>query len=146
MSRAGYTEDGEDNWGLIRWRGQVASAIRGKRGQALLRDLVAALDAMPEKALVTEELETKEGNVCALGAVGRMRGAAIGEIDTEDWEALAQTFGIAEPLAREVMYENDEGAWQETPEQRWKRMRAWAVSKIRTRLDTTVGPDVQSES
>ena len=31
MSRSGY-EDGLEMWDLIRWRGAVASAIRGKRG------------------------------------------------------------------------------------------------------------------
>ena len=134
MSRAGYTEDGEDNWGLICWRGQVASAIRGKRGQAFLRDLVAALDAMPEKALIAEELEDGDGNVCSLGAVGRLRGVDMRRIDPYDYDEVAGAFDIAEPLAREIEYENDEGTWQwqkETPEQRWKRMRAWAASKIK---------------
>ncbi len=63
MSRSGYSDD-LDSWALIRWRGQVASAIRGRRGQAVLRDLLAALDAMPEKALVASELETPQGEVC----------------------------------------------------------------------------------
>ena len=38
MSRSGYSDD-LDNWDLIRWRGQVSSAIRGKRGQGFLREL-----------------------------------------------------------------------------------------------------------
>lgn len=33
MSRSGYSED-LDMWDLIRWRGAVKSALRGKRGQA----------------------------------------------------------------------------------------------------------------
>jgi hypothetical protein len=37
MSRSGYSDDLE-NWSLIRWRGAVASAIRGRRGQAFLRE------------------------------------------------------------------------------------------------------------
>lgn len=32
MSRCGYSDD-YDQWALIRWRGAVESAIRGKRGQ-----------------------------------------------------------------------------------------------------------------
>lgn len=55
MSRSGYTEDC-DGWDLIRWRGAVASAIRGKRGQAFLREALAALDAMPEKQLISHDL------------------------------------------------------------------------------------------
>lgn len=35
MSRSGYTDDC-DGWQLIMYRGAVASAIRGARGQRLL--------------------------------------------------------------------------------------------------------------
>lgn len=45
MSRSGYNDYSIDNWDLIRWRGQVASAIKGKRGQAFLRELIEALVA-----------------------------------------------------------------------------------------------------
>lgn len=45
MSRSGYSEE-LDQWDLIRWRGQVASAIRGKRGQAFLRAMLAALSLL----------------------------------------------------------------------------------------------------
>ena len=33
MSRSGYIDDMDDTWQFIKWRGQVASAIRGARGQ-----------------------------------------------------------------------------------------------------------------
>jgi len=41
MSRSGYSDDC-DVWALIRWRGAVKSAIRGARGQAMLRELIQA--------------------------------------------------------------------------------------------------------
>lgn len=129
-SRSGYHYD-LDHWALIKWRGQVASAIRGRRGQKMLRDLLAALDAMPEKALITHELETAEGDVCALGALGKQRGIDMSKIDAEEPDDVAAAFDIAPQLAREVVYENDEGAWRdETPETRWQRMRNWVASKI----------------
>lgn len=83
MSRSGYTDDG-DNWELIKWRGQVASAIRGKRGQAFLRELRDALDALPEKKLCYHELQRKDGACCAIGAVGRARGIDMTDLDPED--------------------------------------------------------------
>jgi len=55
VSRSGYSDD-LDNWDLIKWRGQVASATRGKRGQKLLTDLLAALNAMSEHSLIAHEL------------------------------------------------------------------------------------------
>lgn len=130
MSRANYTDD-LDNWAMIKWRGMVASSIRGKRGQSLLRDLLAALDAMPDKALIAEELETSEGDVCALGAAGKLRGIDMSTIDPEEPEQVAAAFNISEPLAREIAYLNDDyGHYGETPEQRWKRMRDWVVEHI----------------
>lgn len=51
MSRSGYSDDYDfDNWQLIRWRGAVNSAINGRRGQAFLKELLTAIEALPEKA------------------------------------------------------------------------------------------------
>jgi len=131
VSRAGYSDDGDfDQWSLIRWRGQVASAIRGSRGQAFLIELVEALDAMPEKRLVADVLEDG-GNVCAIGSVGVRRGVDMSRLDPEDPEQIAATFGIAHQLVREIEWMNDEGSWNDTPEKRWQRMRNWAESNLR---------------
>jgi len=106
--------------------------MRGKRGQAFLRELLDALDALPHKRLIAEELQT-DGEVCALGAVGARRGVNMAQVDPEDREAVAETFGIAEAMAAEIMAENDEGGWgRETPEQRFARVRSWVVRQIRT--------------
>lgn len=133
MSRSGYCDDGDiENWQLICFRGAVTSSVRGKRGQAFLREMVEALDAMPEKRLVSWGLE-KGGEVCAIGSVGAKRGVDMSTLDPEDGRAVAAAFGIAEALAREIVWENDEAHWgSETPEQRWSRMRAWAASLIKT--------------
>lgn len=130
MSRSGYSDD-LDEWDLIRWRGQVASAIRGRRGQAMLRDLLVALDAMPEKTLVAHELETPQGEVCALGALGKARGLDMKEVDPEEPEAVAALFDIAPQLAKEIVYMNDEYWWNITPAERWRRMRAWVAGQIK---------------
>lgn len=57
-------------------------------------------------------------------------------------EDVAKAFGIAEAMAAEIMFENDEysGYWQsETPEQRWSRMRQWIASLIVSRKDELDG-------
>ena len=65
MSRSGYTDD-IDQWDLIRWRGQVASTIRGKRGQAFLLEMWRAMQALPAHKLTRDELENEyDGAVCA---------------------------------------------------------------------------------
>lgn len=137
MSRSGYNDDVDDNWQHIMWRGRVASATRCARGQAFLRDLIAALDSMPAKRLVADHL-VKEGDVCAIGSVGLARGVDMSSLDPEDPDQVAGAFNIAEPLAREIVWANDEGAWgRETPEERWTRMRAWAERRIQDRRITT---------
>lgn len=131
MSRSGYTDDMDDQWAQIMWRGAVKSAIRGKRGQALLKGMLAALDSLAERRLIAKELEAG-GSVCALGALGKARGLDMHEIDPEDYERVAGTFGIATALVQEIMYMNDEGGlYGETPEARYARMRRWVEGHIK---------------
>ena len=130
MSRSGYNDDCDDQWGLIRWRGAVASSIRGKRGQALLVELRDAMDAMPVKELIAHEL-IAEGSFCALGVVGQARGISLAEINPEDSADVALQFDIAEPLAKEIVFMNDEAGWHdETPKNRWVRMRQWVEQHV----------------
>lgn len=131
MSRSDYSDDC-DQWELIMWRGAVASAIRGRRGQAFLKEMLAALDALPEKKLIDGALECN-GAVCAIGAVGAARKVNMTGLDPENAGQVAQTFGIARALACEIVFENDEGAgyWNnETPERRFERMRNWVAKQI----------------
>jgi hypothetical protein len=115
--------------------------LQGKRGQALLRDLVQALDLMPVRELGMSHLAV--GNACALGAVARLRHVPESEIqrldkllgkDPDDawdnWESVRNTvsdlLNIAPALASEIMYENDECAPMDDAK-RWAHMRAWAI-------------------
>jgi hypothetical protein len=143
MSRSGYSDDCDDILAFGRWRAQVVSATRGKRGQAFLKDLLAALDAMPVKSLVSHEFEA-DGEVCALGCIARQRGIDMSQFDPEDYEVgddIAKSLGIAHQLAKEIMFENDEfylwdpakGRIRNDPtegEKRWAYMRKWVADQI----------------
>jgi hypothetical protein len=141
MSRSGYTEDCGDDWALIRWRGAVNSAIKGRRGQALLREMLSALNAMSVKQLHAHELvrhppafippETQT-QVCALGCVAQTRGMIVDKVDLDDSDAVARVFGIAPALAREIVWINDERLprWLESPEERWRVVRKWVEEHI----------------
>lgn len=131
MSRSGYNGDC-GGWGLICWRGAVASAIRGVRGQAFLRELAAQMDAMPDKVLGKNSLQSADGEFCTLGVVGAARGVDMLALDESDREAIGAALGIAPALAAEVMWENDDGDWRggETPAGRWTRMRDWVQQQI----------------
>ena len=143
MSRSGYSDSDDygDLWATIRWRGAVKSALRGKSGQKFLRELIAALDALPVPALAAGSLQTADGEFCALGAVGRARKldmawAAEREEDGDDLsEDVACEFSIARAMAAEIMHLNDEGgAYDETPRRRWERMRTWALRHLASDL------------
>lgn len=129
MSRSGYHEDLEE-WALIRWRGAVASAVRGRRGQAFLREMLAALDAMPRKRLIASELVTEEGEVCAMGAVCAARGVDVQKVDPDCPEDVAGILGLSEAMVREIAEKNDLST-RETSEHRWGRMREWVERHIR---------------
>ena len=131
MSRSGYDEGCDDDLAIGRWRGVVASTIRGKRGQAFLRELIDALDELPEKRLISHELQA-EGSVCAIGSVGLRRGVDMAGLDVEDPDQIAKALGISAPLVCEIEFENDEAGWHCTPEQRWQRMRRWAERNLKT--------------
>ncbi len=137
MSRSGYVDDSEQ-WALIRWRGAVASAIRGRRGQAFLSELRAALLRMRHRRLIAEALE-EGGEVCALGALGLARSMDMTEIDSEDSDAVAGAFDIPHALACEIQYENDETLYQATPERRFEHMLCWVEKNLK------VGPTKEVE-
>ena len=127
MSRSGYTDDCEN---LEMWRGAVRRAIRGKRGQAFLREMLDAMDAMPVKRLISDQL-ADHGEVCAIGVVGAKRGIDMSKIDPDEPKQVADVFGIARALAAEIEYINDEAAFKsETPEERWARVREWIVEQL----------------
>ncbi len=129
MSRSGYV-DGIDQWDLIRWRGAVSSALRGRRGQAFLHEMLAALDALPTPRLISYELENG-GEVCAIGSVGLARGLDMSALNIEEPGPIADVFGIAQAMVMEIEYINDEACpYSETPEARFSRLRNWVVTNI----------------
>lgn len=98
---------------------------------------------MPVKELAAESLVTAEGEFCTLGALGHARGIDMTGIDPDDRESVAGAFGIAEALAAEIMFENDEqiGGWGwehnvgrvvdgTVPARRWRYMRDWVQKHI----------------
>jgi hypothetical protein len=111
MSRSGYTDDNDDPLAHGRWRQAVNRALHGKRGQALLRELVEALDAMEGKRLYPGSFATADGEFCTLGVLGAKRGTKMDDLGDEDGcetELVGQRFGIAPAMAAEIMYLNDE--------------------------------------
>lgn len=134
MSRSGYGEYGDaDEWAAIRWAGAVKKALRGKRGQAFLREMLAAMDALPEKRLIKGALSEDSGAVCAIGSVGAKRGVDMSPLDPQDYDKVAAVFDIAPALVREITFVNDDDFGYEegqSDEDRFNRVRQWVIRKI----------------
>lgn len=130
MSRSGYSDDCEH---LELFRGAVDRAIAGKRGQIFLKEMATAMDEMQEKRLIRSELIAETGEVCAIGTVCKKRGLDTTKVDAYEPEEVGRLVDIAWSMAAEIEYENDErGRSDETPEQRWIRMRKWVSEQIHT--------------
>lgn len=124
----------EAQWAGIRWMGASKQAFNGKRGQDLLRELEAALVALPSKRLIDHEWAAG-GDVCTLAALDIQRMSArtgmnwdaarlvIQQLqyggdrdDLEDyWEDIGdpaefarERLGMTYTLAWEIIYENDQ--------------------------------------
>ena len=144
MNRSGYSDDLEDTWALVCWRGAVKKAITGKRGQEFLKELLCALDSLEKKELIHGEL-TDGVNVCAVGAVMQKRNIDMQGINVNDYETIAKAVGVAPALVRELEYENDTAVCDYIYRQmlesaavigtrdeiRFSRVRAWVVSQIK---------------
>ena len=140
MSRL-YQEDYDfEPWMPGQQAGALKSAIRGRRGQRLLLDLVAGLDALSVPELSAGALEDEAtGCCCALGAVRRYRGAAAVPLCFDPMEKdleppnFAEAFDVAPALAWAVVDSNE--GWSDSNQesarrQRWARVRAWAVKHL----------------
>lgn len=130
MSRSNYTDD-LDQRDMNLWRGTVASVIRGKRGQAFLRELATELANMKEKRLISDALY-RDGEACAIGVVGQKRHLDLSTMDPDDPGPIAAAFEIPCALVQEIAYINDEAyyAGPETPEERHARVLAWVEKQI----------------
>jgi hypothetical protein len=132
MSRSGYIDyyDADDNFCFL-WDSIVSRSINGKRGQRFLRELIEALDAMPKKELIADDLVTEEGECCAMGAVAIHRGIDVSGVDPEERDEVGALFDIAPTLAAEIASQNDNDFKSKmTPQERWHHMRKWAADRI----------------
>ena len=122
--------------GIELYRGTVERSINGKRGQAFLRELAAAMDAMPEKLLIARQLIDRDGDCCAIGVICKSRGLDVGPVDYNCPTAVGDLVGISHSMAAEIEHENDDYFGGETCEQRWQRMRRWVARSLKPAAKT----------
>ena len=125
------------------WYQALGRHLNGPQGQANLRRIRAALDALPEKVLISGTFCDGE-RVCAVGALvayarareGQTWHQVLAELPWDDDGYLLETVrqgklaGLPRTLAEELANLNDEWWGHLTPEQRWERARKWVLDRI----------------
>lgn len=159
MSRVSEGDGDEDfNNQLQLQQANTERCLAGKRGQKALRDLEAALLAMPVKEIIAGNL-ARAGQVCTLGAfvVARRMGEGLSyaeavaelekvvadskldaedEYDARDLGTLtvnrATKAGFPRPIAYEILWQSDYHIVPEAPPaRRWEIMLAWVRGQLK---------------
>lgn len=142
MSRINYSEDEQFPGQFHLWQANCDRSLRGRPGQAALRELEAALVALPTKRLITNELDNGV-DCCAIGAVVRHRGLdpekIAEEFDTEyEMEEVGVELGMPTLVAWKIVEVNDitTGSYNVrvpyTPEQRYADVLRWVRAWLQT--------------
>jgi hypothetical protein len=133
--RIGYSEDEDFPGQFGLWQANCRRSLKGKAGQAVLRELEQALLALPEKRLISYELKNEEGEVCAVGALAKYRGVETTKADPEEMEEVGVELGMPRLVAWKVVCVNDieldgYGSHSITPEERYDKMLEWVRRQI----------------
>lgn len=154
--RINYSD--EEDWPgqFALWDANCRRSIKGKVGQQELRELKAALLAMPEKRLIRDALVNEDGECCAIAAYGRHKGLDLSKFDPEyDSDEVGIAGGMPRLVAWKIVALNDiefDTVWEVahgpiqrghgiykggiplirdvTPEERWQRMLSWINKQL----------------
>lgn len=145
----GEIDDADDQRRYNLHQGVIAKQMRSRKGQAFLRELIASLEALPEKRLVNDAV-AKDGCVCGLGAIALRRRVDAGEdrdavladlanveVDVRDGdehvsEWAERELGAQQNVASAIAWTTDADEGTITPEQRYERVLSWAKSQVRS--------------
>lgn len=150
MSRITFYDD-LDPLDAGRWIANARKVFRSRRGVAMLRELEAALLALPTHRLVkdafcqrseepSEAGDVEESDVCVLGAYALYKGVPLSAMPFEEWdwhgtaseqsEWAVANLGVAYTAAWELINRNDEEFDRLTPEQRYTAFLRWTREQI----------------
>jgi hypothetical protein len=141
--RFNYSEDEDFPGQFELWQANCQRSLSGKIGQAALRDLLAALLALPSKRLIANELDDGE-NVCAIGALARYKGLPARTVEDADTQDVGIECGMPRLVAWKVVELNDvefDYKWAEgkrieyTPEERYSAVLKWVQGALGRKVE-----------
>lgn len=131
MSRISYSDE-EDYPGQFElWQANCLRSLRGKVGQRELRELHAALLALPDKRLICCELVDEDGAVCAIGVYAKHKGLDLQRFDPdEETDEVGVEAGMPRLAAWKIVEMNDIELSHLTPEERYRQMLSWVEANL----------------
>ena len=129
--RLSYSEDEDFAGQFFLWQANCERSLRGRQGQVELKELRAALLALPQKRLILGLLEDEQGDLCAIGAYAKRKGLDLSKYDVDsDTPDVGIEGGMPRLVAWKVVEMNDIEFDHLTPEKRYEQMLAWVESKL----------------
>lgn len=155
--RLNYSEDEDFPGQFALWQANCRRSLASRAGQRELRELEAALVALPEKRLIHGTLEDEDGGVCAIACYAKHKGIDLSKFDPEyDSPEVGEAGGMSHLVAWKVVSLNDieiedhyemcegpnlpdrysyyrAGVWtrfQWTPEERYEKVLAWVRKNL----------------
>lgn len=135
--RINYIDEEDRPGQFALWDANCRRSIKGRVGQRELRELEAALLALPEKRLIHGSLKDDEGGVCAIGCYAKHKGIDLSKFDPEDEsDAVGVAAGMPRLVAWTVVALNDmtlDTVWElaHGPLQRWEASYMGGIPLIR---------------
>lgn len=135
--RISYIDDEQFEGQFALWQANCRRSMKGKAGQQALRDLEAALLALPDKRLIHGSLVDDQGGVCAIAAYGKYKGVDLSKFDPEDSSnEVGIEAGMPRLVAWKVVELNDvllDTVWEiaDGPLQRWSATYKGGIPLIR---------------
>lgn len=132
--RIGYSENEDFPGQFFLWQANCDRSLSGKAGQRSLRELEAALLALPTKRLVEGEVDNGV-DCCAVGALARYKQITpVTRFPDENMEEVGVECGMPRMVAWKVVEMNDVefGSYARslTPEQRYHAVLDWVRYRI----------------
>lgn len=144
-NRIGYSDDEDFPGQFGMWQANCQRSLHGRDGQKSLRELEAALIALPNKRLIAREL-FDGSDCCAVGALVRAKRITPKNDPERDMDMVGTECGMPRLVAWKVVELNDMdfsrrwapetaeyggGNWVSyTPEERYAAMLSWVRSQL----------------
>ncbi len=154
--RINYSDEEDYPGQYALWDANCRRSLKGRKGQAELRELEAALLALPAKQLIKDTLDDDDGGVCAIACYAKYKGLDLKKFDREDESdevgiaagmppLVAWTVVELNDIIMDVVWEVADGPlnrWDATykggiplvrdmtPEERYERVLVWVRGQL----------------